>query len=224
MAIYASWRDVPPDAWRWRNFTPQELACRGTGTLRIDDASLDMLQRLRDRLGVPMIVTSGYRSPQHNAAVGGAPASQHLLGKAFDISMGNIDPREFELAARAVGFKGIGRYPRSNFIHVDNRDGPPADWGDPFPARATRFAEERPLAREHLAGSRTVAGGGVSGGGVAGIAGVEIVQDAVRETQGVLAGLTPYLDTARWLFLALAVAGIGVMLYARWDDWRRGVR
>ncbi len=88
----AVWRDVPENAWRWRNFSPAEIACRGT----------DKLLALRDRLGKPLIVRSAYRSPEHNRAVGGATRSKHLDGAAF------------EEAAREVGF-----HPRSGFIHVD---------------------------------------------------------------------------------------------------------
>lgn len=42
------------------------------------------LERVRAVLGVPMQITSGYRSPALNAAVGGAKNSQHLLGLAAD--------------------------------------------------------------------------------------------------------------------------------------------
>jgi zinc D-Ala-D-Ala carboxypeptidase len=45
----------------------------------------DMLERIRSTLGVPVIVTSGYRSPQVNAAVGGVSSSDHLSGQAADI-------------------------------------------------------------------------------------------------------------------------------------------
>ena len=36
--------------------------------------------------------------------------------------------------------------------------------------------------------------------------------------------LVPYLDTLRWVFIAVALLGIGVAVYARWDDFRRGRR
>ena len=36
--------------------------------------------------------------------------------------------------------------------------------------------------------------------------------------------LVPYLDTLRWVFIAVAIVGIGVAIYARIDDWKRGQR
>lgn len=36
--------------------------------------------------------------------------------------------------------------------------------------------------------------------------------------------LVPYLDTLRWVFIAVALGGIAVTIYARLDDWRRGRR
>ena len=47
------------------------------------------LQVLRDELGQPITITSGYRSPAHNAAVGGATRSQHLYGTAADFKVKN---------------------------------------------------------------------------------------------------------------------------------------
>ena len=50
-------------------------------------------------IGKPLILLSAYRSPEHNRAVGGAPASRYMLGTAFDISMSNHDTVAFEAAA-----------------------------------------------------------------------------------------------------------------------------
>ena len=172
--FYDHWRDVPVSSWRWPNFSPAEIACRGTGKLLINEPALDKLQALRDRLGKPLIVRSAYRSPEHNRAVGGATRSKHLDGAAFDIAMANHDPAAFEAAAREVGFLGFGFYPRSGFIHVDV--GPARQWGERFPVRATSFAEDAPPAREVLADSRTMKGGGAAGVATLGAAGVEVAQ------------------------------------------------
>ena len=196
--------------------------------IRINETALDKLQALRDQVGAPLIVNSAYRIPDYNRQVGGAKHSMHLQGAAFDISMANHDPVSFEAAARAVGFTGFGFYPRQNFMHIDT--GRARQWGDPFPPRATRsgrttrFAPEPPRLRESLTESRTMKGGGAAGVATIGAAGVEVVQQAVADTQSALQPLIPYLDTIRWLFIAVALIGVSVTIYARGDDWRKGRR
>jgi zinc D-Ala-D-Ala carboxypeptidase len=140
-------REMPDTLWRWPNFSPAEIACRGTGALKLHPAALDKLQALRDRLGKPLILRSAYRSPEHNRAVRGAPQSKHMDGTAFDIAMSNHDPVAFEVAARAVGFLGFGYYPRSGFMHIDL--GPARIWGEPFPPRPVPFAIETPPRARH---------------------------------------------------------------------------
>ncbi len=219
---YAHFRDVPDSDWRWPSFSPAEIASRGEGAIRINTDAMDKLQSLRNRLGKPLIVRSAYRSPAHNRAVGGAPASKHMQGTAFDIAMSNHDPIAFEAAARAVGFLGFGYYPRSGFMHIDL--GPARSWGDPFPPRATPFVPEVAPAREVLADSRTLKGSGAAGIATVGAAGVEVAQEVIAETQSAILPLVPYLDTLRWVFIALALVGIAIAIHARVDDWKRGQR
>jgi len=138
-------------------------------------------------------------------------------GTAFDIAMANHDPVTFEAAPREVRF--LGFYPRSGFIHVDL--GPARQWGEQFPVRATAFAAETPPAREVLADSRTMKGGGAAG--VATL-GVEVAQSVLAETQIAILPLVPYLDPLRWVFIAVALGGIAVTIYARLDDWKKGLR
>lgn len=202
---------MPEKLWRWLNFSPEEIACRGDGKIRINEAARDKLQALRDRLGVPLIVHSAYRTPNYNRQVGGAEHSMHLQG-----------------AARDVGFTGFGFYPRQNFMHIDTDRA--RQWGDPFPprttrgGRATRFSDEPPRLRASLTESRTMKGGGAAGVATVGAAGVEVVQQAVTETQSALQPLIPYLNTLRWAFIAVALIGVSITIYARWDDWHKGRR
>jgi zinc D-Ala-D-Ala carboxypeptidase len=93
MTFYRHWRDPPERTWRWPNFSPAEIACRGTGKLLVNGPALDKLQSLRDRLGKPLIDRSAYRSPKHNRGVGGAKRSKHLEGAAFDIAMVRVSDR-----------------------------------------------------------------------------------------------------------------------------------
>ena len=69
-----------------RNFSRSEFECKcGCGEAEVSPFLIEVLQRLRDILGVPITVTSGRRCTAHNAAVGGAKNSQHLQGLAADI-------------------------------------------------------------------------------------------------------------------------------------------
>lgn len=57
-----------------------------------------------------------------------------------------------------------------------------------------------------------------------GAAGVEAAQEVLAEAQGAVLPLVPYLDSLRWIFIALALAGIAVAIWARVDNWRRSMR
>jgi hypothetical protein len=107
-------------------------------------------------------------------------------------------------------------------MHIDL--GPARQWGERFPDRPTAFAAETPPAREVLAGSRTMKGGGAAGVATLGAAGIEVAQNVLTETQSAVLPLVPYLDTLRWVFIAVALAGVAVTIYARIDDWKRGRR
>ena len=39
--FYRHWREVPERVWRWPNFSPAEIACRGTGKLLVNEPALD---------------------------------------------------------------------------------------------------------------------------------------------------------------------------------------
>jgi hypothetical protein len=117
---------------------------------------------------------------------------------------------------------GLRLYPRSGFMHIDL--GPARSWGERFPKRSIAFAAETPPAREVLAESRTLKGGGAAGVATVGAAGVEVAQQVIAETQGAVLPLVPYLDNLRWVFIAVALGGIAVSIYARLDDWKRGQR
>lgn len=129
---YNSWEVVPPGEWVWPDFKPRELACKGTGRLYLRREAVVALQALRRDVGKPLVILSAYRSPEHNARVGGAKNSKHMEGHAFDVSMVGHDPHDFEAKARRHGFKGFGYYPNSNppFMHIDM--GEARSWGTRF--------------------------------------------------------------------------------------------
>lgn len=76
------------------HFTLNELTTTSTGIANEPDLVIvdalrsfvrDVLEPMRVALGGPIIVTSGFRSPAVNSAVGGVWNSRHLLGRAADI-------------------------------------------------------------------------------------------------------------------------------------------
>jgi hypothetical protein len=190
------------EGWPSRHFSPQEMACRHCGRLKIDPKLLDNLETLRATLGgKPMVITSGYRCPEHNRRVGGAPKSQHMEGRAADVMQTNHDPHRFKAVAEGIGFTGIGTYPASNFIHVDVRPNGPARWGRPFSGEAQAFTPEPPKRPVRQAAKE----GGVTIGGVA----------AVHEgAQQVMTQAAPFLPSEWLTYAALGVAALGLIVVA----------
>lgn len=83
------------------------------------------LQALRDEIGKPILINSGYRSPSHNKRIGGVPNSQHTLGKAADINVHGMNPKQVaEVIEKLIKLGkmqqgAIGIY--STFVHYDIR-------------------------------------------------------------------------------------------------------
>ena len=87
-----------------------------------ENMNVDFLAKLdeaREYANIPFIINSAYRSPEHNAKVGGKPGSSHIKGLAVDISAKDSRTRFLILDALfAVGFTRIGI--ADSFIHVDS--------------------------------------------------------------------------------------------------------
>jgi uncharacterized protein YcbK (DUF882 family) len=115
---YAHWTEVPSRVWPCKFFTPNEIACKGNGAILIHAEALMALDQLRENFGTPLHISSAYRSPYHNASVGGAPRSAHLVGHAFDIQLRGMDKAKLREEAESVGFKGFGMRYRT-FVHID---------------------------------------------------------------------------------------------------------
>lgn len=83
-----------------------------------------LLDPLRERLGEPIAILSGYRSPEVNTLVDGEPDSQHMLGEAADCYC-LAGPERLLAVLRASGlpFDQAIVYRRRNFLHLSYRAG-----------------------------------------------------------------------------------------------------
>ena len=107
------------------NFKVRELSCRHCGLIFVTPVLIEMLERLRKIVGVPLEVNSGYRCSFHNVEIHGSPHSKHCLGMAADINVPDkyrMNPNEFIDAAEAVALEvrgGYHYYVSGRFVHID---------------------------------------------------------------------------------------------------------
>lgn len=112
------------------NFKLSEFRCRdGTDVpeeyMENVQALADNLQVLRDYIGRPIQIISGYRSPEYNKKIKGAKRSQHMLAKAADIKVKGMEPWMVHKIIEHLIFEGhmkkggLGIY--QTFVHYDVR-------------------------------------------------------------------------------------------------------
>lgn len=79
---------------------------------------LSQLDRLREKVHMPLILNSAYRSPEYEKQMGRPGSSAHTLGVAVDIKCTSVTNRyKIVKAALECGFSRIGIH--QNYIHLD---------------------------------------------------------------------------------------------------------
>ena len=110
-----------------KNFTLDELCVTSTGlpnvpgtddTVNLINLTVHILQPLRDALGVPVRVNSGFRSRVVNAAVGGVSNSQHALGQAADITAVGFSPSQLAHLIRDLKLPYDQLIQEPTWVHV----------------------------------------------------------------------------------------------------------
>lgn len=118
------------------NFTLNEFACKSGARFPQDVvANLiklgEALQVIRDEVKAPISITSGYRSPEHNVKIGGAPNSTHTRGQGADFKVQGMAPSA--VAAIIERLISQGKIPQgglkayATWVHYDIR-GTRARW------------------------------------------------------------------------------------------------
>lgn len=110
------------------NFTWAE-ATKGGTRMPANQTTVDAMVRIaqlaqqaRDRVGRPFIVTSWYRPPAINRAVGGAKYSRHIVGDAMDFVCEGLTGNQLYWTLEPWWPGGLGRYTRfPNLCHIDAR-------------------------------------------------------------------------------------------------------
>lgn len=107
------------------HFVLGEFACRGSDKVIYDTDILVVLETLRAYYGGPIKITSGYRTPAVNTALGSNRTSAHLYGQAADFVVKNhvgttVPSRTICLHLEAIGWKGsTGKM--NTAVHIDTR-------------------------------------------------------------------------------------------------------
>lgn len=118
-----------------KNFHTEELACPCCKHIEMNSTFIRNLQKLRDLMNCPLVITSGYRCKNHNKTIG-SKASRHLQGQAVDISTQGWTPYVLHKFLNIAtdknhfygGVTGIGIY--KNHVHFDLRYKEHAWWGE----------------------------------------------------------------------------------------------
>lgn len=92
----------------------------------LDSRLIAMLNIAREAAGVPLVITSGFRTPDQNLAAGGVSDSSHESGLAVDIRSGEPEvAKKIAFGLGRAGFKRLGIYDKH--FHVDIDESKPQD-------------------------------------------------------------------------------------------------
>lgn len=105
-----------------QHFKVKEFACKdGSQVVFIDDHLVSVLDILRNQIGKPVIITSGYRTPTRNKDVGGARYSYHMRGMAADIRVNGMSAKEIANKLNEIVPNEGGIIVYKSWVHYDTR-------------------------------------------------------------------------------------------------------
>lgn len=105
-----------------QHFKVREFACKdGSQVVFIDSHLIAILDILRNQVGKPVIINSGYRTPTRNKAVGGAKYSYHMRGMAADIRINGMTAKEIANKLDKIIPNECGIIVYASWVHIDTR-------------------------------------------------------------------------------------------------------
>lgn len=105
-----------------QHFKVKEFACKdGSQAVFIDEHLVSILDILRNKTGKPVIITSGYRTPEWNKKCGGARYSYHMCGMAADIRVNGMSAKEIANELNAIVPDECGIIVYKSWVHFDVR-------------------------------------------------------------------------------------------------------
>lgn len=105
-----------------KHFRVKEFACKdGSPVVFIDEYLVTILDILRNKLEKPVIITSGYRTPEWNKKCGGAKYSYHMRGMAADIRVEGMTAKELANKLNAIVPDECGIIVYNSWVHFDVR-------------------------------------------------------------------------------------------------------
>lgn len=112
--------------YKYKHFKKEEFKCGCDGKycngypVKVDELLISQLELLRSKWNKPIHINSAIRCKDWNKEVGGVSNSQHLKGRAADIRVEGVSPKEVHHeSGKIFSNGGVGSY--KNFTHVDTR-------------------------------------------------------------------------------------------------------
>lgn len=105
-----------------KHFKVKEFACKdGSPVVFIDEFLYEVLDILRNKLGKPVIINSGYRTPEWNKKCNGAKYSYHMRGMAADIRVKGMSPKQVANILNEIVPDECGIIVYNSWVHFDVR-------------------------------------------------------------------------------------------------------
>lgn len=105
-----------------QHFKVREFACKdGSQVVYVDEHLVSILDILRNKIGKPVHINSGYRTPQWNEKCGGAKYSYHMCGMAADIRVNGMSAKELANKLNEIVPDECGIIVYNTWVHFDVR-------------------------------------------------------------------------------------------------------